>query len=70
VREYAIDGRMDKLAGVPRSTIAAVKLTMYAIPGKDVLWAQVFEFIPHTHVPVTEVLSYTPGSCQLPKQMA
>ncbi len=65
VREIAVKGDFKKLASIPQSPISAVKLTLYAIPGKDVLWSQVFEFVPHSHVPVTDIIAYPKGTASL-----
>ncbi len=66
VQDFVTGGRFDKLAGIPRSSSTSVKVTLYAIPHKEVLWAQVFEFVPHVHEPVTEAIAFEKGQCPLP----
>lgn len=61
-------GEFDKIAAIDRSSISSVKLSFYATPSREVKWAQVFEFVPHTHIPVTEVIAYE--KCPLPQAMA
>ncbi len=69
VKQYATEGRFDKIAEMSMSTVSAVKVIAYGIPGKEILWAQVFEFVPHNHVPATEIISYAKGACPVPASL-
>ncbi len=70
VREYVSAGNFEKLAGLGRSNVSAIKVTLYATAKHEVMWAQVFEFIPHEHVPMTDPFSYDKGKSLLPASLA
>ncbi len=58
-------GDFDKLLALPRSDSAAVLVVIYKTAGGDVLLAQVLEFVPHYHQPVTETLYFAKESYKL-----
>ncbi len=66
VLDCVTSGNFEKLASIGRSNISAVKVSFYATAGRNVLWAQVLEFIPHTHEPITDIIAFEKGKCIAP----
>ncbi len=63
-------GNFGKLAELPRSDSSALIAIIYRTDDQDIALAQVLEFVPHHHQPITDTLIFQKGTFTLSGELA
>lgn len=70
VNKYVQAGDFDALVGLPHSESSAILVVIYKTSTGDILLAQVFEYVPYHHEPVTDTLVFDKSRYRLSGDIA
>ncbi len=70
VNKYVKAGDFDSLLHLPRNASSAILVVIYKTSTGDILLAQVLEYVPYHHKPVTDTLVFTKSDYTLSESLA
>ena len=70
VNKYVNAGDFDALLNLPHSDSAAILVIIYKTAGGDILLAQILEYVPYHHEPVTDTLVFEKSRYILSRSLA
>lgn len=70
VNKYVNAGDFDALLNLPHNESSAILVVIYKTPSGDILLAQMFEYVPYHHEPVTDTLVFEKSRYTLSRSLA